>query len=145
LRLDDTMTRANLGIVRSQLDAFMAREARLLAERDDAAAIAFPQDLIRRRDDETINKAIAGEEKLFDSRRTALAGQRAQLRERIVQSNEEIRGLLSQQAAKESELALIEKELAGVAELYGKNLVSISKYTLLQRDQTRLRGEHGQL
>jgi HlyD family secretion protein len=145
LRLDDTVTKANLGIVRSQLDAFMAREARLLAERDGNAALAFPQELIRRRDDETTNTAITGEEKLFQSRRTALTGQRALLQERILQSNEEIRGLVAQQAAKEGELGLIEKELAGVAELYSKNLVSISKYTLLQRDQTRLRGERGQL
>ena len=71
-RLDDTVTKANLGIVRSQLDAFMAREARLLAERDGNAALAFPQELIRRRDDETTNTAITGEEKLFESRRTAL-------------------------------------------------------------------------
>jgi HlyD family secretion protein len=145
MRLDDTVTKAKLGIVRSQLDAFVAREARLLAERDGAAAIAFPQELIRRRDDETTNKAIAGEEKLFESRRTALTGKRALLRERILQSNEEIRGLVAQQVGKENELDLIEKELAGVAELYGKNLVSISKYTLLQRDQARLRGERGQL
>jgi HlyD family secretion protein len=32
-----------------------------------------------------------------------------------------------------------------VAELYHKNLVSISRYTQLQRDQTRLQGERGQL
>jgi HlyD family secretion protein len=105
LRLDDTVTKANLGIVRSQLDAFMAREARLLAERDGNAALAFPQELIRRRDDETTNTAITGEEKLFQSRRTALTGQRALLQERILQSNEEIRGLVAQQAAKEGELA----------------------------------------
>ncbi len=36
LRLDDTVTRATLGVVRSQLDELTAREARLLAERDDA-------------------------------------------------------------------------------------------------------------
>jgi membrane fusion protein, type I secretion system len=145
LRLDDTLTKANLGVVRSQLEGFMAREARLSAERDEAATITFPQELIRRRDDSSVTTAMAGEEKLFDSRRTALTGQRALLRERIAQSNEEIRGLLAQQAAKESELDLIEKELTGVADLYSKNLISISKYTLLQRDKARLRGERGQL
>jgi membrane fusion protein, type I secretion system len=145
LRLDDTVTKANLGVVRSQLDVFMVREARLLAERDDAPAIVFPQQLIARRGDESVTAAIAGEEKLFDSRRNARTGQHAQLRERIAQTNEEIRGLLAQQVAKESELDLIGKELAGVAELYSKNLVSISRYTLLQRDQTRLQGERGAL
>jgi HlyD family secretion protein len=67
------------------------------------------------------------------------------LRERVAQTNEEIRGLSAQQAAKESELQLIAKELAGVAELYQKNLVSISRFTQLQRDQTRIQGERGQL
>jgi len=31
LRLDDTLTRANLGVVQSQLDLYIAREARLIA------------------------------------------------------------------------------------------------------------------
>ena len=144
LRLDDTVTKATLGVVRSQLDELMARQARLLAERDDAAAIVFPAQLKSARDDASAITAMAGEEKLFESRRSARAGQRAQLREQVVQLNEQIRGLSAQLAAKESELALIRKELAGVADLYQKNLVSISRYTQLQRDETRLQGERGQ-
>ena len=66
------------------------------------------------------------------------------MRERVAQTNEEIRGLTAQQEAKEAELELIEKELIGVTELYQKNLVSISRITQLQRDQTRLQGERGQ-
>jgi HlyD family secretion protein len=145
LRLDDTVTRSTLGVVQSQLDELLAREARLLAERDDDDAVAFPLQLINRRSDATVATALAGEGKLFESRRSARTGQRAQLRERIAQTNEEIRGLSAQQAAKESELDLIAKELTGVADLYRKNLVSISRYTQLQRDETRLQGERGQL
>jgi len=81
---------------------------------------------------------------LFASRREARTGQRAQLRERISQSNEEIRGVSAQQAAKEMEFNLISQELEGVTELYSKNLVTISRFNLLQRDQTRLEGERGQ-
>jgi len=145
LRLDDTLTRSTLGAVRSQLDEQMAREARLRAERDDADAIAFSTQLTARSNDISVASAVAGEERLFESRKTARTGQRAQLRERVVQLNEEVRGLSAQQAAKESELDLIGKELVGVAELYHKNLVSISRYTQLQRDQTRLQGERGQI
>jgi membrane fusion protein, type I secretion system len=145
LRLDDTITRSTLGAVRSQLDELMAREGRLLAERDDAEGIAFPAQLMDRRRDMSVAAAVAGEEKLFESRKIARIGQRAQLRERIAQLNEEVGGLSAQVAAKESELSLIGKELVGVAELYQKNLVSISRYTQLQRDQTRLQGERGQL
>jgi HlyD family secretion protein len=145
LRLDDTVTKATLGVVRSQLDELMARQARLTAERDDAEAIVFPQELTNRRGDSGVATAVAGEEKLFEARRSARTGQRSQLRERIAQMNEEIRGLSAQQAAKETENELITKELVGVADLYQKNLVSISRYTQLQRDQTKLHGERGQL
>jgi HlyD family secretion protein len=145
LRLDDTVTRANLGVVRSQLDELMAREARLLTERDDDDAITFPDQLASRRKDASVAHALAGEERLFISRRTARQGQSAQLRERIAQTKEEIRGLSAHLEAKESELDLIGTELKGVAELYRKNLVSISRYMQLQRDQTRLQGERGQL
>ena len=144
LRLDDTVTRSTLGVVRSQLDETLAREARLLTERDDADAIVFPARLTSRRDDPSVAMALAGEEKLFESRRTARAGQRSQLRERITQLNEEVRGLSAQLAAKENELELIKTELVGVTDLYKKNLVSISRYMQLQRDQTRLQGERGQ-
>ncbi len=145
LRLDDTVTKATLGVVRSQLDELMSRQARLLAERDDAEAIAFPDELTLRRKDTAVETALAGEEKLFLSRRSARTGQRAQLGERVAQMNEEIRGLSAQQAAKESEIELIGKELVGVTDLYQKNLVSISRFTQLQRDRTRLLGERGQL
>jgi HlyD family secretion protein len=145
LRLDDTVTKATLGVVRSQLDELMARQARLVAEREDAETIVFPQELTDRRGDTGVATAVSGEEKLFEARRSARTGQRSQLRERIAQMNEEIRGLAAQQAAKETENELITKELVGVADLYQKNLVSISRYTQLQRDQTKLQGERGQL
>jgi len=144
LRLDDTVTRANLGVQRSQLEELKTREARLLAEREDADAIVFPAQLDDRRNDPSVAMALGGEEKLFESRKAARTGKRDQLRERVAQTKEEIRGLSAQLAAKETEIALISKELVGVASLYEKNLVSISRYMVLQRDQTRLEGERGQ-
>ena len=41
MRLDDTLTRANLGMVQSQLDLYVAREARLMTERDGLTNIAL--------------------------------------------------------------------------------------------------------
>ena len=144
VRLDDTVTRSTLGVVRSQLDENNARQARLWAEREGAEALIIPEELIERRSEATVAAAINGEEKLFRSRKAARAGQRAQLRERIAQSNQEVVGLTAQQQAKEHELKLIAEELVGVADLYKKNLVSISRFMQLRRDQTRLEGERGQ-
>jgi HlyD family secretion protein len=60
----------------SQLDETLAREARLLTEPDDADGIAFPARLTSRRDDPSVAMAVSGEQRLFESRRTARAGQR---------------------------------------------------------------------
>jgi HlyD family secretion protein len=144
VRLDDTVTRSSLGVLRSQFDENTARRARLLTERDGADSISFPETLTSRRSETSIVTALNGEEKLFISRKEARAGQRAQLRERISQSNEEIRGLSAQQDAKGNEIDLIAQELVGVTDLYSKNLVTISRYNSLQREQTRLLGERGQ-
>jgi HlyD family secretion protein len=144
IRLDDTLTRANLGVVQSQLDQFMARETRLVAERDGVNELKFPQVMLKRADDPTVAGAIAGEQKLFESRREARQGQRAQLRERVAQTENEVRGLTAQQEAKEREIAFIGEELSGVASLFKQNLVTIVRYMQLQRDQARLQGERGQ-
>jgi HlyD family secretion protein len=144
VRLDETLTRATLGIVQSQLDQFLAREARLNAERDDAE-ITFPESLLKRGADPTVASAVAGEQKLFEARRSSRGGQRSQLRERIQQTENEIKGLTAQQEAKASEIKYIGEELKGVSALYKQNLVTIVRYNALQRDQARLEGERGQL
>jgi HlyD family secretion protein len=144
MRLDDTLTRATLGVVQSQLDLYVAREARLMAERDGLPNIPLLQDATAATR-EKAEAAIAGERKLFRSRREGLEGQRAQLRERVAQTTEEIRGLVSQQQSKEGEIGYVGEELSSVSDLYAKNLVSLARLKQLQRDQARLQGERGQL
>src|SRR5918998_4840291 len=46
MRLDDTVTRANLAIVVKSLQQLEARQARLEAERDGVQAIEFPEALL---------------------------------------------------------------------------------------------------
>jgi HlyD family secretion protein len=144
IRLDDTLTRATLGIVQSQLDQFAARQGRLMAERDGADSIELNDNLLARQQDMMVASAIAGEHKLFEARRSARAGQRSQLRERIAQTENEVRGLTAQQEAKGAEIGFIGEELKGVSQLFKQNLVTIVRYMALQRDQARLEGERGQ-
>jgi HlyD family secretion protein len=144
VRLDDTLTRATLGVVQSQLDLYVAREARLLAERDGLPSIA-PPETAAGQPRGVAESAMAGERRLFQSRREGVDGQRAQLRERIAQIGEEIRGLAAQQQSKSNEIGFVGEELSSVTELYAKNLVSLARLKQLQRDQARLQGERGQL
>jgi HlyD family secretion protein len=145
VRLDETVTRANLAIVLKSLDELTARQARLEAERDDDKRLIFPEELLARSPDPAVARVLAGEGRLFELRRAAREGQKAQLNERILQIEEQIRGLDEQIAAKASEIELINQELAGVRELWRKNLVPITRVTTLDREATRLRGERGAL
>jgi membrane fusion protein, type I secretion system len=89
-RLDDTLTQANLAIVNKALDEALARQARLQAERDGDGAVAFPAELVARAQQPEVDALISGERKLFEIRRAARLGQKAQLKERIGQLQEQI-------------------------------------------------------
>jgi HlyD family secretion protein len=145
VRLDETVTRANLAIVTKGLGEMMARKARLGSERDGLDTITFPAQLLAEADDPDRAAAMDSERKLFNLRKTARSGQKAQLRERIAQLGEEITGLAAQQNSKAKEIALIERELAGVRELWKQNLVQLTRLTALEREAARLDGERGQL
>ena len=144
VRLDDTVTKAGLAIVTKNLDGLWARAARLEAEQRGLDNIVFPQMLLSRAEDPDVKAVIASETKLFEVRVTGRAGQKAQLRERVTQLNEEIGGLSAQERAKDKEIALVEKELVGVRQLYDQHLVQISRLTVLERDAARLAGERAQ-
>src|SRR5215475_2246132 len=145
IRLDETITRANLAIVIKGIDELTARQVRLEAERDDESELQFPNELTSRMDNPDVSRVVNGERKLFELRRSARAGQKAQLKERIGQLKEEILGLTEQAEAKKGETEWIIKELEGVRQLWSKNLVPIMRLTQLEREAVRLKGERGQL
>src|SRR4051812_26221397 len=149
LRLDDTQTQANLAIIVKSMIELQARKAREEAERDGAETMTLPVELMsrlasRQGDPETL-AVVEGEGKLFQIRRAAREGQKAQYSERIAQLEKEIEGQTSQLAGKEKEIEWIRKELQGVRELWNKNLVQFTRVTTLERDAAKLQGDRGQL
>jgi HlyD family secretion protein len=138
-------TRLSAAIINKALDELMARQARLQAERDGKDSVDFPVELLAREQDAEIDLLISGERKLFEIRRTARVGQKAQLQERVGQLQEQIQGLFEQVMAKQREILLIRQELEGVRELFRKNLIPMQRVTSLERDTARLEGEKGAL
>jgi HlyD family secretion protein len=145
IRLDETVAKANRAMVAKSLDELAARQARLEAERDGLKDLVLPSGLTPRAAEPELASLVQGERRLFESRREARAGQKAQLQERIAQLQEQIEGTHLQAGAKADEIKLIQDELVGVQELWRKNLVPITRVTALKREETRLRGERGQL
>ena len=143
IKLDDTQTRASLGVVSSQLVELTGRKARLAAERDDLDRIEFPDGYAST--DPDVARVIGGEQKLFQARRTSADGQKSQIGERIKQYEEETKGLVVQNKAKARELALINEELLRVEDMYKRKLLPVTRLLALQRDAARIEGEVGTL
>ncbi len=145
VRLDGTQAKANLGIVTKALEEMAARQARFEAERDNTKTVDFPADLTSRASDPEVARLMSGEQRLFEMRRTARDGQKAQLKEQIQQLNLQIEGTQAQEVAKGKEIKLVGQELEGVRMLWKQNLVPISRVTTLERDAARMEGERSAL
>ena len=115
-RLDDTQARANLAISVKALDENAARAAR--EEPSTFRPRQFPKELVERVNNPDVAKAIDGERKQFEMRRAGREGKRGQLKERIAQLRDEIRGSESQIESKKKQVDWVAKELVGVHNLW---------------------------
>lgn len=139
-RLDETQPRANLELQQNQLDFLIAQEARLIAERDGAGEIAFPDEIWSRRSQPQVGQSIADQVKQFDERRASLEGQISIHRSKIDQYKTEIEGLKSEQSATGDQLKYIVEELKDLTYLLDRNLVQKSRVLSLDREKSRLEG-----
>ncbi|MBY2962042.1 HlyD family type I secretion periplasmic adaptor subunit [Rhizobium brockwellii] len=144
IRLDGTTTRANLSIVESTLAQLYARRARLKAERIGAESFEVEENIAGLTSSTSAAKLLDGEQKLFDSRRSALIGMKSQLASRKDQLGEQIKGLVVQINATNDSLGLIEQELEGIDTLYKKGLVTLQRLNTLKRARADLQGNSGQ-
>lgn len=144
VRLDDTVSRANLQVIVKQLDELTARQARLEAERDGLDDLVLPVGFAGRLDNGDVERSWNSERTLFAARKTAREGQRRQLRERIDQIRGEIAGLAAQEAARRRQVELIERELVDIRDLFRRNLVPRTRLVELEREAARLAGDVGQ-
>jgi HlyD family type I secretion membrane fusion protein len=144
IRLDDTQTRATLELLRGRQDTLLAREARLIAERDGADTIDFPPALMSRQGDAAVAKLLAGERAVFNARRQATQGRIDIFRKRIAQLGQEIAGLEAQVVAESKQLALVADEHDSVETLVGKGVMDKTRLLALKRAAARLEGSRGE-
>jgi HlyD family type I secretion membrane fusion protein len=143
VRLEDVQTRAELSIIEAQLAEQVGRRARLEAERDGSARIAFPPDLARLGDEAP--QIMIGERRLFDGDRENREGRKAQLELGIEQTGEEVRGLRARIEAMDDEIAVVAEELEKLEGLLAQGHVPAARVQTAKVDAIRLRGERGEI
>lgn len=146
IRIDDTVAGANAELLTDQLAETIARQARLLAERDGlseipSGSIAFslaPADL-----DYSAN--LEGQKRLLAAREETKRTQVALLEERVVQQEKRIEGYATQAASLKAQSRLIVDELKGVKELNAQGFAPLNRVRALERERESLDGRRGQI
>jgi HlyD family secretion protein len=145
IRLDETTAKARFEIVRKQYVTLKAAEARLVAERDNAKEIKFPEDLLAKEaDDATIRDSLESQRRLFETRRNNLNGHISVLKQKMGQFQQEIRGLESQSQSARQQIGLVTQEIDSVAQLVYNNNAPRSRLLALQRQRAALDGQLGE-
>ena len=146
VRLDDTEPRFEAAILKAELAELVARRNRLEAEFRDAAAPVWDGELADWADgDAAVREILDGQRRLFEARRSARAGQVAQLRERIGQTGKQIEGLTAQADAVRRQSGFIARELDGQRRLFEQGLTELPRLLELEREAARLDGQAGDL
>ncbi len=146
IQLDDTLITSEISILERQLYEFMARRGRLESERDDLGAINFEKELVEvanRKSD--IADLIAGQKRLFYSRKTSLQKEIEQFSRQKTQISDQIKGFEAQHAALTLQLELINEELSNQQNLLDRGLAQASRVLNLQREEAQLAGQIGEL
>ncbi|MCP8883730.1 HlyD family type I secretion periplasmic adaptor subunit [Devosia sp. XJ19-1] len=143
LRLDDVQIRTEQSILGWQLAELLARQARLVAERDGAQQITFPDDFLMRFPEAGL--ILQGEQQLFDSTRRNRNSQREQLLLQVAQLEQEIGGLHSQADALADELALATEERGRLDSLSAQALIEQTRINAADRELARMLGSQGAL
>ncbi|TQV73275.1 HlyD family type I secretion periplasmic adaptor subunit [Denitrobaculum tricleocarpae] len=141
MRLDDTLTQANLSIVVNQQNDFLAQRARLTAELTGRESIVYPTQLLDRSAESEVAEMIVAQDQLFTARREARAAEAASVQQRIAAFSEQIKGLKQQGSAVTKELKLSRDELEVLEGLLRKELVPVTRVLELRRSLARLEGQ----
>lgn len=141
VQLDATQARASRDLLVGRLGEALVLEARLIAERDNADEVDFPETELSDWDGDAAARAIKGQKGIFESRRVAQQENEGVLRQRIAQLNEQIEGLKGQIDSEDRQIELLQQELLDVRELVEKGLARRPRMLALERNVAAIEGD----
>lgn len=142
--IEDVRVDATVDLLSTQLVAERAKAARLAAEASYAAKLVFPTDILRRQDELKVMETLERERALFRSRRDAVEGQIALLRQQSREAQAEAAALSDQIAAEARAIGLQKEELKANEDLLRQNYVQKTRVLTLQRAVAEYEAKHGE-
>jgi polysaccharide export outer membrane protein/exopolysaccharide production protein ExoF len=130
--------RGDLAVLSGQIDALLARRARLEAEAGEAAALSFPPSLASRQNDPAIAQLMQDEESLFVAQRDLLQMRTAAFTELRDILTREVQTLQQKTVNADKETQLIEAELSTYEKLVRQGLGVNSRELELEQDAAEI-------
>ncbi|MDA9783660.1 HlyD family type I secretion periplasmic adaptor subunit [Gammaproteobacteria bacterium] len=141
LEMDNTQPLAALEIANSQLVALQAREARLLAERDEFTSIAFPASL----SGANATEEVASQTSIFGARKASREGSIEVLQQRIGQLESKLVGLAALKDSKIALAASFADELEDTRALLDEGFSDKARLRSVERNLASYQGEAADL
>lgn len=143
--LESIQVDASVDMLRKQLTAFMAAQARFSAEKDLKDAIVWPDELQTLARDAAAEDVLINEQKIFLARREAIQGQTSMLKAQVAQIDAQISGLDEQLRAEQAIIATLEEELKAKRQLMAERYLEKSQVLELERQLANHQGNRGRL
>jgi epimerase transport system membrane fusion protein len=144
IELEDTSSRAQLETLRGQLYSALAREARLIAERDGKSTVTYPGDLINAGStDPRAQENIRVQNQSFSVRKRSRAGEIGILKEQRQQLQAKIEGIKAQRTSRSNLSDSLNKELLDFRAMLKEGYVEKQKVSELERRLAQSEGDRG--
>ena len=141
MHLDAVDARADARALQGQIDALRAREARLIAQRDDLEVIALPEDLAARTAEPEVAMIVDGQKRIFDDQARALDAEVAVLRQRVERFRAQIAAHEAENRSLSQQLTTLEEEHAAAAKLLASGFERRSRVLELERNVSAAKGD----
>jgi HlyD family type I secretion membrane fusion protein len=141
LRLDSLDADADRDARRAKLDALLAQEARLVAERDNRESVVFPDSLLSRRAERIVREMLDGQTQIFVDHHRAINDQASVWVQRKEQYRAQIESLRAQIASTQKQIPLFEEQLRDQQFLFKKGLSLKPKLLELERQLVAAKGD----
>jgi protease secretion system membrane fusion protein len=140
IRMNNVTANAQADVALAQYFTARAAEARLLAERDGLATIAFPPTLEKYKADPRAIASVGVQNQLFASRRMAIQSELGALDENIAGIRAQVAGLSESRESKKVQLGILKEQLDGLRDLAKDGYIPRSRLLDSERTYAQISG-----
>ena len=141
VRMNGVLAKSAYETTEAQYLTARAAEARLTAERDGLKTIAFPAELVQRKNEPRVAELMTLQQQLLTSRQMALQSELGGIDESIAGLKEQIKSLEESRESKKAQMGYLKEQLDGMRDLAKEGYVARNRLLDLERTYAQLSGQ----